>query len=55
MRGLFLALAFTGYVSSKALTNATKEVDFEEFYTSPLNLTRYPGANTATSMQFDQK
>jgi hypothetical protein len=30
----------------KALTNATKETDFEEFYTGPLNMTRYPDAKT---------
>jgi hypothetical protein len=51
---LFLALTYVGYVNSAALSNATKEGDFEEYYTTSLNLTRYPSANTPASMQFDQ-
>ena len=51
---LLIALSCAGYVKSAALTNAWKEGDFEELYTSSLNLTRYPSANTPASMQFDQ-
>ena len=47
---LLIALAYAGCVNSAALTNAWKENDFEEFYTTPLNLTRYPSANTPASM-----
>ena len=36
------------------LTDTYQQGDFEEFYKTPLNTTRYPGNTAGYAMQFDQ-